>query len=363
MNEFSPNNSVAYVTVRNVRGVEDIARRLHLLSEVDSELVVHYKGAYTPIGAVVENLSKNEVEDVEPFILKNELGDERKAAVVRFYGGLGDLVDMQPCLVKLAAKYSELFLFVPERYHFLFSSVENIVCFDHNCKNEFGSNLKTFKSIYPDIYSECGTIYDAFCPAARYEMQTSHRPKLSRAEVFAKFFDVDFQPTSIDFSSLSSIELPSPVVGFNLFSMNRSKDWELQKVREVCSRLYDRGVNVITLDRDVGISEACSYVDMNLSELCGIISKLDCMVTTDTGPLHVACAAGVKTVALFGPTNGNLIKKHYDNVELIQVNRDDKCFRPCYFNTFNGYRCQNCIGDCMEDISVDSVFNAVLSML
>ena len=42
---------------------------------------------------------------------------------------------------------------------------------------------------------------------------------------------------------------------------------------------------------------------VNIEMLKGVVSRLDLLITNDTGPRHIAAAFGVPTVALFGPTH------------------------------------------------------------
>ena len=42
---------------------------------------------------------------------------------------------------------------------------------------------------------------------------------------------------------------------------------------------------------------------LTLSELAAFLEKAACLVTVDTGPLHIAQAVGCRTVAVFGPTD------------------------------------------------------------
>jgi heptosyltransferase-2 len=43
--------------------------------------------------------------------------------------------------------------------------------------------------------------------------------------------------------------------------------------------------------------------DLDLAALAGVMSHLDVVVTNDSGPMHLAAALGVATIALFGPTD------------------------------------------------------------
>src|SRR5690606_28346350 len=42
---------------------------------------------------------------------------------------------------------------------------------------------------------------------------------------------------------------------------------------------------------------------VNLRELPALISRLSVLVTNDSGPMHIAAARSVPTVAIFGPTD------------------------------------------------------------
>lgn len=81
-----------------------------------------------------------------------------------------------------------------------------------------------------------------------------------------------------------------------------------------------------------------------------LLSLCNCLVTNDSGPMHVAAALGTPLVAIFGSTNevktgpyggGTIIHKH-------------TLCSPCYKRV--------CPIDfrCMTSISVDDVYNAIL---
>jgi ADP-heptose:LPS heptosyltransferase len=80
---------------------------------------------------------------------------------------------------------------------------------------------------------------------------------------------------------------------------------------------------------------------------------MDCIVTTDTGPMHIAAAVGKPVVALFGPTAEWRTGPYGDGHQI--VTSSEKC-RPCFK--------RNCeTSACMRSISVDRVMKHVKAVL
>jgi len=90
-----------------------------------------------------------------------------------------------------------------------------------------------------------------------------------------------------------------------------------------------------------------------LKELACLFSRCHLTVTTDTGPMHVAAAMGCPVVAIFGPTSP-LRTGPYGEGHLV-VREDMEC-SPCYRK-----RCDHL--SCMQQITVDKVFDAVSEIL
>lgn len=66
----------------------------------------------------------------------------------------------------------------------------------------------------------------------------------------------------------------------------------------------------------------------NLKDLAELISSADKFLCSDSAPLHVAVALGVKTYVIFGPTNDKTLIPQNDNIIAIKAN--DKCdLKPC----------------------------------
>lgn len=69
---------------------------------------------------------------------------------------------------------------------------------------------------------------------------------------------------------------------------------------------------------DAGEESCIIAPDTDLRELWLLLSNGRLLVSSDTGPLHMAAAAGVPTVALFGPTTGARNGPYGDRHEIIQ---------------------------------------------
>jgi lipopolysaccharide heptosyltransferase II len=94
----------------------------------------------------------------------------------------------------------------------------------------------------------------------------------------------------------------------------------------------------------------------SLTQLGALYRQSEILITTDTGPMHLAAAVGTPVVALFGPTapwrTGPFGTGH-------QVVRSAalSC-SPCFKRTCDLHRCR-----CMTDITVEHVLAAVRRIL
>lgn len=110
------------------------------------------------------------------------------------------------------------------------------------------------------------------------------------------------------------------------------------------------------------IVELCAGVEFenlygrtkNLKELAQLISSAEKFVCSDSAPLHVAVALGVKTYAIFGPTDDK--KLIPPSVATLKAN--DNCpLKPCLWER-RQTSCESL--DCLK-ISAESIVKSVLS--
>jgi lipopolysaccharide heptosyltransferase I len=90
--------------------------------------------------------------------------------------------------------------------------------------------------------------------------------------------------------------------------------------------------------------------ETTLKELAALASMADLFITTDTGPMHLAAAAGARVVALFGPTAPGRTGPYGPGHEVV---RKGLACSPCFRRTCDiGVRC-------MEEITVDDVMEKI----
>ena len=92
-----------------------------------------------------------------------------------------------------------------------------------------------------------------------------------------------------------------------------------------------------------------------IKELITQISYLDLFITSDSGPMHLAAAFQVPTVAIFGPTKDNETSQ-WMNEKSIIVKKNLEC-QPCMKRT-----CPLEHHNCMNLIKSDDVLRAVQSL-
>jgi len=156
------------------------------------------------------------------------------------------------------------------------------------------------------------------------------------------------------------------VIAINPVAKWETKLWSNEKFARLADRIidkYDAGIIFTggSEDRSIiqDIMSAMNGRALNLAGhttlkmLAALYEKTELVVSTDTGPMHLAAAVGTPVVALFGPTapwrTGPYGSGH-------QVVTSSQTCAPCFKRHCQTY-------DCMSLISVDQVFNAVSKII
>ena len=144
--------------------------------------------------------------------------------------------------------------------------------------------------------------------------------------------------------------------------------WGADKFRKVADLLALLGVAVVVVggDGDKGEGEVivAGGTGLNLagrtslSETAAVIQRGSLLLSGDSGVLHIAVGLGIPTVSLFGP--GRALKWAPRGEHHTVVAKGLPC-SPC--TTFGTTPACPIGAQCMRDITVDEVFNAVTVLL
>ncbi|MFH1753519.1 MAG: glycosyltransferase family 9 protein [Candidatus Omnitrophota bacterium] len=145
------------------------------------------------------------------------------------------------------------------------------------------------------------------------------------------------------------------------------KRWPHEKFAQLADRIIEKiGAKVIFiwgpgeegLIKDIlGLMQMAPIVapKTSIRQMAALMSMCDCVVSNDAGPLHVAVAAGSRTVSIFGPSDQRVYGPYPVNERNITVTKGIEC-RPCY----KKFRVPDCKTlECLNKLEVEDVFIAV----
>ena len=164
------------------------------------------------------------------------------------------------------------------------------------------------------------------------------------------------------------------LVGIHPGSAWPTKCWPFENFVELVSRI-ETELHLQTViigggkqDADLG-EKLCQLSQGHAANLCGKTSLADLMalmghfklfITNDSGPMHIATAFNVPTLAIFGPTTRELGFFPYGHGHRVLEVKGLDC-RPCALH--GGRKCPQGHFKCMRLITVDDVFKNVKEML
>ena len=162
-----------------------------------------------------------------------------------------------------------------------------------------------------------------------------------------------------------------PLVGVHPGARWASKQWSPQRYAELVDRLAVQAkVRVVLIGsererflcgeihRAAQVKPILTAGATSLNELAALLKRCRVFVGGDSAPLHIAAAAGIPLVALFGPTDP---VRHLPPSPKLKLFRVDLPCSPCYNR--NCARRGSGYMECMQRISTEQVAEAVLNFL
>ena len=124
-------------------------------------------------------------------------------------------------------------------------------------------------------------------------------------------------------------------------------------------------VDLVQIQREVGDENCVLLPSLSVPEFVELGRVASCMVTLDSGPMHVAAAVKTPCIALYGPSEPALTVG-VAGPGMMQAVRWDGCmYWPCIdpSTSNDGGGCRQGAHSCMRNLSVDRVLQAVEGML
>jgi len=156
------------------------------------------------------------------------------------------------------------------------------------------------------------------------------------------------------------------LIAINPVAKWETKLWPNQKFAELADTLINRydmkivftgGINDYSIIQDITSCMKGRSINFagktTLTELAALYEKAALVISTDTGPMHLAAAMGTPVVALFGPTAPWRTGPYGKGHQIITAELECS---PCFKR-----QCEKT--DCMSKISVMQVFDGVKKML
>jgi heptosyltransferase-2 len=151
--------------------------------------------------------------------------------------------------------------------------------------------------------------------------------------------------------------------------------WPKERFAQLIDRIMERYDCIVVLtgsgDEAEGNAEIISmlknrnrvfnFSNLPLSSLIYLVGHYGLMVSNDTGPMHIAAAQGVPTIGLFGPQTPVRFGP-FPPERNIALYRPTEC-SPCINEVLSELKDCPYEGKCMNNITVDEVFEAVGKLL
>lgn len=179
-------------------------------------------------------------------------------------------------------------------------------------------------------------------------------------------FPLDLPAVDPDALAPEIAAFPGPRVAVAPFSRWKSKNWSPARFSEAIRLMVrQRGARVYVAGGPWDAAAASSIVaesGVRAANLCGRLSvpesaalfaQCEALLTNDSGPMHLAAAAGTRCVALFGPTSPDRTGPWGPRHRILRA--------PCPKAPCRRRECPLGTGACLDGVSASDAVSAVFS--
>lgn len=292
--------------------------------------------------------------------------------IVRSLGGVGDVLMVTPSLRALRYEWPKAQITFATDYNYLNGALVDLMA-----NNPYINGLISYHAVEAQGYD---TKIDVTSCCLQYE-----KPKaaaFNRIDIFAQHIGVSLDatgrkpdyfvsPEEMSWAKrklqLSKNRPNQIVIGVQPRSAAQSRSWNLDKVRQLVALLSQNPLYKVIVfdfmqpgsgDREMwNLVKVEPCINFGLRQVGALVNEVDFMVTPDSGLMHLAAAVDTPGLAVFGGTDPAARINHYPGIEAVSRS-DFACF-PCWYDS-SPCKTQR---TCLDNISVDQVFNQVNEMV
>lgn len=176
------------------------------------------------------------------------------------------------------------------------------------------------------------------------------------------FINRDATQWADDFFHSHDIKFSDVVIGIHPGAGDSAKVWPEENFISLINKLAAGQKIKILVTESKGDSHAAAIVagvnngrviaveNISVIKMAAIFKRCKCVISGDTGPMHLAVAVGTKVVAIFGPTDDRRFGPYGKGHIVV---RNELACSPCG----GGSRCAE--RECMDSIDAEQVLDAV----
>ena len=195
------------------------------------------------------------------------------------------------------------------------------------------------------------------------------KPEKGLIQYFPKKEELEFAKNLL---LKNNIKLNKKIVGVAVGSVWNTKKWLPEYFIELIAKIISKNFQVILIGAlaEKNLIEEIKnsfiknknkklisyFYNQNLRTSSAIIANCNIFVSNDSGPMHIARALGIPTLAIFGSTDPNM----FDLSEHTLAYNNISC-SPCGFN--GKKNCPEKHFKCMKDLKPDYVWNLLEKLL
>jgi ADP-heptose:LPS heptosyltransferase len=196
-------------------------------------------------------------------------------------------------------------------------------------------------------------LVDLFCPAFVYE-QRADPVVLDRSEVFCIQAGIELEEGEdiaprwvVQEGDLDGMPSPGPnAIGLAIRATDPARTIQTKHAMQLAKWLIWKGYEPWVIDdRDPHFEQegVCRLTGFSISQVGAWLPLLKGLIAVDSGILHLAGALDVPTIGLFGPTDPDVMIKHYPNHTALRAadfneRQDSPCGEPCWFKPSRGWQ-------------------------